>query len=113
MTLQEFINQTGARNAHVKHRDFKTLYVRHAHHVINGEVHQTFDIASVESKRPGRGAFTRLLEQELNDLDKTIYVESVLNPKFACWLERNGFILCGEACYARVSPKIAGAPVST
>lgn len=105
MTLEEFLNQKAVRNAHVKHPEFSTLYVRHAMRIIRGQMMEVFDLASAEAKRPGRGAFTRLI-QSLDNLDKPIFAESVWNLRLADWLLRNGFERTyPEQCFVKM-PKL-------
>lgn len=91
MKLDEFLNQDRVRAQHVIHPEFWTLFVRHSQRMIDEKLTPCLDIATVEAKHKGKGAFTRLIAS-MSDLDKPLYAESVLNPRLAQWLLRNGWI---------------------
>lgn len=96
MTLEEFVSQKTHRAIHIEHPEFNTLYVRHASHVLNDKIVETFDIANVCATTPGSGAFKRLIEHlTLLKIGKPLYVESVMNKRFADWLVKNDFTPCG------------------
>lgn len=84
--------QRGASsNAYVRSQGFKSLYVRMGKRYLDGKTHDNvLDIANVTASKPGNGAFTRLVE-ELHARGIPIYVESVLNDRFALKLPRMGF----------------------
>jgi hypothetical protein len=76
-------------------------YVRKGHHMIEGQLARTFDLANFEnhSKRKGKGQFRRLLPRlkkelashpQAKDIDY-IFVESVLNERLAASLPSMGF----------------------
>lgn len=81
------------------------VYVRKGRHFINDEVTSCFDLAniSVVKANRGKGIFAQFLTDlelilvERNDGLSCIYVENVINPKFACYLSRCGFIQTGGA----------------
>jgi hypothetical protein len=56
------------------------------------------DIASVEVERPGTGVFTAILteiEVWVRDQERLdgLFIENVLEPRFAGFFERNGYLL--------------------
>jgi hypothetical protein len=96
-TLDQFINthqqkpQGRHSNAYVRVAGFSALYVRMGPRYLCGTVHPcVLDIANVTARRPGNGAFTCLAE-DLRRRGLTLYVESVLNERFAKMLPRLGF----------------------
>lgn len=96
-TLDGFIEAHVARgglrnsNAFVEEPGFASLYVRMGRRYIRGEMHPcVLDIANVEASAPGAGTFSRLVERLLGR-GLTLYVESVLNARFAAKLLRMGF----------------------
>lgn len=98
MTLDEFITQESSRwvrNAHVQEPDFNTLYVRWGYHRIGNDkgVAQCFDIANIEAKHPGKGAFKNLVKRIHKMLPPKIpiYVECVMTEHFVQGLLRMGF----------------------
>jgi hypothetical protein len=93
LTLDQFLADPNARNAYVRERGFADLYVRKGpRYYGTTKIAIVLDIARIAAKRPGKGAFSTLLAK-LQTIHPTmpIYVESVLNDRFAAWLERNGF----------------------
>jgi hypothetical protein len=91
MTLGEFM-YAPERNAYVEHPEFESLYVRKAKRWLEGQWHDTLDVGNVVAKVRGQGAWGRLVE-ELQAIapHKTIFVESVVNERFARRLEREQF----------------------
>lgn len=85
-TLKSFL-KSGARNAWVVHSGFDSLYVRRTERF----GFPTLDVANVEAVEPGKGAFTRLVQQARNKYRLGVYVESVLNNRFGEKLLRMGF----------------------
>lgn len=100
-TLDDFM-KSGAvgkrQNAYVRYPGFKSLYIRHSQRYINREIASpVLDLANLEAKTPGKGAFTKLF----NHLRKAypefwLYAKSVLNPRFEKKLMSLGFIQCSE-----------------
>lgn len=89
-TLDNFI-KTQSRNAYVRSAGFESLYVRFGQRYINGIIHPcVLDIANVTAKKPGNGAFSRLVK-DLHNRGITLYVESVMTNRFATKLSRMGF----------------------
>lgn len=103
MTLDEFIaggSERFPRNAYVREPGFKTLYVRWGWHVIEGDLKVCFDLAAIEARRTGRGSFKKLVGKLRSALPSTpLYVECVLNPRFAEGLLRMGFRVVSEDCF--------------
>jgi hypothetical protein len=96
-TLDEFIAAYGPHrypsNLYVRQRGFKHLYVRMNPRWWNNVWQDpTLDLANFEVRQPGKGVFTALvadLRQRYPAL--TLYVESVLNPRFQTKLIALGF----------------------
>ena len=93
-TLNQFIKESENKwplNAYVRQRGFKTLYVRRSRRWLDGTwVNGVLDIANVEVMHPGRGLFTRLAER-LFIQKIPLYVECVINHRFAATLDLAGF----------------------
>jgi hypothetical protein len=96
-TLEKFMadhkaKQRGASsNSYVRAQGFRDLYVRMGRRYLAGKTHDcVLDIANVTASKPGNGAFTRLVD-DLHARGIPIYVESVLNERFALKLPRMGF----------------------
>ncbi len=95
-TLEQFIERWGMfpNNQFVEHKDWVTLYVRRTRRYVHGrEYSKVLDLATLEAKDPGTGAFTRLV-QHLRKAhpDLGLYVESVMNPRFREHLKKLGFV---------------------
>lgn len=111
-TLEEFIERSHESNscishsrAFVRHPKFRSLYVRFGPRFLGGVKHpRVLDIASIEARVYGRGAFTKLLET-LKGRGFQIYVESVLNERFKFKLLRLGFTEVGESYYLLCAEK--------
>lgn len=59
MTLDEFIRSSAVRNSYVQEPGFKSLYVRIGARYIQSKVYSpVLDIAAIEARRKGKGAFT-------------------------------------------------------
>lgn len=76
--IKEFLD-SNLRNAWLETSDIK-LYVRKGHHLIDGKLCQTFDVASVEvvENKRGCGIFRNTMFH-VEQLGMTVYVESILN----------------------------------
>jgi hypothetical protein len=102
VTLDEFIaegrermrqGKHPPRSAFVEEPEFTELYVRWSYRALPGVATVCLDLARVEAKEPGRGAFSRLIERLRRSYPwLTIYVESVGPPEFARKLRTIGFI---------------------
>ena len=90
-TLDEFLTKRRFSNAYVREPGFRHLYVRISRRYFNGVLHEgVLDLANIEARKPGAGAFTRLVER-LHTRGLTLYVECVLQDRFAQKLLRMGF----------------------
>lgn len=92
-TLDEFIQNTenSRGNAYVNEPGFKELYVRRGPRFLDGRViDNVLDIARITAREPGKGTFTQLSERLLSK-GIPLYVECVLNPRFAGKLRALGF----------------------
>ena len=94
--VQHFLGE-GGRNAWIKALGY-SVYIKRAHHHINGVTENTFDIANIQAKnmltRPGR--FWELVQRS-GDLAKNIsgleyiYIECVHNQRLARSLRSRGW----------------------
>jgi hypothetical protein len=96
MNLDEFIVESKnlrQNRAHLDEPGFKALYVRLTFRYVAGKMYQrVLDLASIEADRKGKGAFTALLNRIRSRYpDLHIYVECVINQRFAQKLEALGF----------------------
>lgn len=84
-TLDEFLSRTTLpNNSYVKEKGFKDLYIRRSKRMVGHTLLNAVDIANVSASRPGNGAFTSLVTKLGRDYPYlVIYVENVLNPRFA------------------------------
>ena len=94
-TLEQFLANPSARNAYVKHPGFRSLYIRYTQMCL-GRTSATewryarvLQIANIEAKKPGKGAFKRLMKQL--ESYRPLYVECVHNQQFANGLRKMGF----------------------
>ena len=89
-TLKAFL-EGARRNAYVTYPGFASLYVRHTQRF----GFETLDVANLEAKQPGRGAFTRLVKHVRKTYPRMgIYVECVMNDRFVAKLAAMGFARC-------------------
>lgn len=91
-TLDNFLIST-FRNSYVSFPGIESLYVRRGGYLINDKITQsTIQIASVESRKPGNGAFRKLIDYlESQYPDMTIVVECVHSDLLAEILTHLGF----------------------
>jgi hypothetical protein len=97
MTYDHFLTKSTQRNAYVKHPDFSSLYIhkgevgvilsRRCYRCLN-----TVTIANVTSKKPGGGAFARLVA-DLVQRGFAVKVECVHEERFQKKLLRMGFVV--------------------
>lgn len=95
MSLDEFIRKHNdehfPKNAFVTEPGFSELYVRIGSRFIENSLRKrVLDIARITAEKPGSGRFTQLVSR-LQRMGFTLYVECVLNPRFADKLLRMGF----------------------
>jgi hypothetical protein len=89
-TLSKFLNgNKELAIGYVQHPGFANLYLRKTYRYIDRARVRTLDIAYVVARRPGSGAFTKLLD--LLHPTWNLYVEGVINPDFREYLVRRGF----------------------
>lgn len=76
------------------------VYVRKSHRCLDlsdegyGPLARTLDLANVEADDPGHGAFTAWFpefEALAEELNRRIFIESVLNRRLRAWFERHGY----------------------
>ena len=95
MNLEEFL-VSKIRNSWLELDVPMSLYARKSSRMVNGSLIKVFDIASVESANPGRGTFSGFIDRLEKKIEEVgldgVYVESILNPRFAALLERRGYI---------------------
>lgn len=97
-TLDEFLEHAliyagFPRSEYVKRKGFLDLYVRVSRRLIDGELRETIDLASINARSPGRGCFKKLVaDLREKHPEVVLYVECVLSDRFAEGLERMGFI---------------------
>lgn len=95
MTLEEFLVKTYPTNAYLERAGWDTLYVRKSPIGVKIEgvfykVHNVFTFANVTATKPGKGLFTALVNQ-LIDQGWAIHVECVHSVKFQAALRRRGY----------------------
>lgn len=82
-------------NGYVREQGFSHLYIRYwpRHRFINGKpTNNVLDIANVASRKPGSGAFTKLIKRLRSEYpDMTLFVENVQTSRFRNKLESLGF----------------------
>lgn len=79
-------------NAWVVFEGFHEIYVRVGKRYIGDQLVDTIDLANLNAKNPGSGAFKNLVKYlEGTYPEYTIYVESVLTQRFCDGLLRMGF----------------------
>ena len=98
MTLKQFLAdvRTYPTRAHVKHPGFRELYVRRTRRFLGGQLcSPVLDLASMEAKTPGKGAFTKLIRDlRAQHPELYLFVECVLNPRLIGKLQELGFTRC-------------------
>jgi hypothetical protein len=81
--------------AYIEEPGFNSLYVRLSARFIDDALFfPVFDVASLEVRNKGQGVFTRRIQQvRAKYPNLPIYVESVVNERFARYLLKQGFEL--------------------
>lgn len=102
-TLEEFVrgDRVFPRNLYVRHDEFVDLYVRRNSILVrmsdgNWMCEPVVQIVNIVAMEPGNGAFTRLVDHIVNDLNRAVYVENAHNPRFRDKLERLGFVFVNK-----------------
>ena len=72
------------------------VYIRVTQRFIGGGIVPTIDVASIEVEESQRGrgrssALFELVERVADRATRIVYVECVLNRRFADWLQRRGY----------------------
>lgn len=96
MNFDTFIQRDKVRNAWIYERDI-AIYVRRSVRFINNEATPCLDLASVEvvEKHRGIGIFTGFLkrfEDAAKQLNRAVFVESILNARLVSFLARRGYV---------------------
>lgn len=64
------------------------IYVRKSKRIFHNNFYDFFDFASIEATETGTGLFTQIIKKfEERYPNKNIYIESVLSPRFAKYIE--------------------------
>jgi hypothetical protein len=106
MTLDDFIrsridSKLWPRNAYVTESGFSALYVRVTQRYIEGQVWEpVLDLAKLEAKSPGKGAFTALVARLRKDWPRLGLFVECANPRFSAKLAAMGFRhVPPDSCY--------------
>lgn len=112
-TLDEFLLRASknqfARSSWVIEPGFSELYVRidrRRFQETDWSIVDVLNIANVTAESPGQGAFTRLAGRLLRE-GRILFVENVLNPRFARKLAALGFTRTGSGfpCFYKFPPE--------
>lgn len=70
-----------------------SIYVRKGHHLIDGEIRDTFDIGNINIEPMGTGIGTVVIDMihDLNPYSIT-FIENILNPRFYEHLKHAGWL---------------------
>lgn len=90
MTFNEIVRLDRA-NAWLKEPGFAALYVRIGDRYLEGRSVRMIQLASFAVKNKGRGVFTRFAAR-IESCQLPIFVESVINDRFAKYLPKLGFV---------------------
>lgn len=87
--LEKFL-ASPARNQWIQTSQLE-VYVRKGHHMVNRHMYQFLDLANITIKKPfrHRGLFKQVLNlfKQMGIAQDGVYVESVMNPMLAVYLE--------------------------
>lgn len=68
--------------------DAISIYVRKSKRIFHNNFYEFFDFASIEASETGTGLFTQIIKKfEERYPNKNIFIESVLTPRFANYIE--------------------------
>ena len=95
-TVDQFLTQTTQRNSYITHPEFASLYIRYTEYAwaLNNNLYRArcIQLVNFSAKKPGNGAFKRLLLHIILTYKKVpIIVECVHNKQFANGLLKMGF----------------------
>lgn len=87
-------------------KDNLHVYVRKGYHWTGSKLEWCLDLASIEVNKEcrGLGVFTAFLETVEANSPLPIYVENVLEPRFAEFFDRKGYLSVSQSedrCYAK------------
>ena len=89
--LNDFILKSFPKNKWIINDEI-SLYVRKSKRLINGDMYNFLDLASIEIENKGQGILTQITKSIENKYPKlNLYVESILNKRLIGLLERLGF----------------------
>jgi len=97
-TLKQFWQQPARRSADLTEPGWSRLYCRKGPRFLalpgceHGWIDNLLQLANLTARKPGSGTFKKLLGKIERELRCNIFVENVLNPRFAEGLVRLGFI---------------------
>lgn len=92
LSFDELMTAPSFRNAWVYHPDFSQLYIRVCFRLLEDEYRKCIDVANIEAKNPGNGAFRNFLQYTAEKYPEySIYVENVMSKRFAQGLLKLGF----------------------
>jgi hypothetical protein len=71
-----------------------SIYVRYVQRFfgVKNERQACLDLASISVHKPGRGTFTAFLTKLEKKYSGVIYIENVLTPRFARFLDKRGYL---------------------
>ena len=110
MTFDQFISQAKPLNRAWVTDGNLDIYVRLALHNCQGSGLKTLDLANFEiadEDLRGQGEFTRFLEKAervAKELERTVYVESIMNDRLLGFLIRRGYRLVDQ--WANPAPSV-------
>ena len=96
MNFDTFIQSDKVKNTWIHERDI-SIYVRRSQRFIDDKATLCLDLASVEvvEGHRGIGIFTSFLnrfEEAATKLNRTVFVESILNARLIYFLSRRGYV---------------------
>ena len=101
MNLEQFLASRFTRNEFVSHPQFQELYVRKGNLIVflpkppswthPIRLERVLTLARIQAKTPGQGSFTRLVHQIRTVYQIPIFIECVLDDRFAKFLPTLGF----------------------
>ncbi len=115
MNLDQFVEDKNVRNAWIQETDLDA-YVRKSLRMLDSKSQVStpcLDIGSVEVDEPNRGkgiftAFLEQFEQAAKKVNRTVYVESILNSRLKVFLLAKGYQLAPNS--SDLSPNLFKLP---
>lgn len=92
------LNDFRMARSYVIYPGFEQLYVRRTRRAFGSQLREpVLDIANVTARKKGEGTFTRFFHHIRKNYPQfTIYVEAVVNDRFALKLRKLGFVQLGN-----------------